>query len=149
MAKYIINKRYDKGSLLGFMAVVKVAEDDDIEDPNNLAITPDIVLQSIASPIDMQQLPEDAPTEAGGLYRTDKITILVNTKTEMEEILDHIIADIESNFKFQKDTISVSGEVTLADVCLPGLPCDDIAQDPVDIIEPFVFDPKIFVVTDK
>ena len=101
MAKYIINRREAAG-LISTISVIKVTLDDD-EDGSDLDVTQDLELISIASPIDMLQLPEDEADTPGGLFRTDQVSIITNGTAPMDNILDEIVADIKSNFAFQKE----------------------------------------------
>lgn len=145
MAKYIINRREASG-LISTISVIKVTLDDD-ENGDNLEITQNLELISIASPVDMLQLPVDEADTPGGLFRTDLVSIITNGTAPMDNILKDIVADIKSNFKFQKEGYQKSFDVQLQDVCLPEGPCNPGADEGGSI--PGVvaaFDPKIFVV---
>ena len=144
MAKVIIVKKYSKVRFPSHLVILRVTLDDD-EVVTDLESTELLTLVSIASPVDMINIPE-TPAVGDILFRSECVSIITNSLTELDNILALIEADLASNFAFQRSAPDSSEQVVvLTDVCVVDTDCEARARvtlplpDPVNILDPAVF----------
>ena len=112
MAKLQIFEKYTH-STLGALNIFKVTDDDDAQ-VDDFIINEDLVLISVASSIDMIELGIDAPVEPG-LFRCSTVSILTNTRDEMNRVTERLVSDVAKNMSQQRNIIPEFEEVVIQD----------------------------------